>query len=567
MRRSVVAASAGAVLLALAPAAGAAVLPEDVARSCWFQTNGPAAPLDAGDWYTNAGTAAVGDGRLHRFQITIPAGADFPVTIRVRDAESRLGAADHDEVRNARDPTRFELFRPDGSSVRRTFSDASANGSTFTIVAMASDGPGTYLLTSETGAFAISGADDESLNDDENGFLIEVSPDGRDTSAPTDDVDVAFTAATLACTDSRSSLSLRYHVPEGTSVTRLRNFDLDAPGRVTGPLEYVAPDGSTVAGTMSANEVWNGAGGTTNGGEDTVPIAPGGEGPWTIVVFGLDASNQVAFEAYADGTQLPLSLTFLPNNVAPTATLHAPGTIDEGAPFALSFADVADTDGDLDDIRFFFDCGDAIFRGPFTAASGACVAGNDGTATVRGKVRDGNGGESSHDAQVEIANVAPAYTPPARQTVPLRPRRSVKLGRFTDPGPDAPWRVELAWGHGTARTTRLVSSTGALPALAHRFPRVGLYTVTVRVTDNREPSTGSFVVRVRRLCVVPNLKGKRLVVARRTLRARDCRVGRVTRVFSKKVRGRVISQKPKAGKVRPRGTKVKLVVSKGRRRG
>jgi len=47
----------------------------------------------------------------------------------------------------------------------------------------------------------------------------------------------------------------------------------------------------------------------------------------------------------------------------------------------------------------------------------------------------------------------------------------------------------------------------------------------------------------------------------------DCRVGRIRRAYSNTVkRGRVISQKPKPGRVLPIGGKVNLVVSRGRKR-
>jgi len=537
-----------------------------VSRSCWFQTNGGAAPLDSGDWYTNAGTASVD--RVHRFHITIPPEAAFPVTIRVLDAESRVAATDHDEVRGERDPTRFRLTRLDGTSSAQIFSSNSPNGSAFTTVVTAGHGPGTYLLTSETGALPIFDDATVERNNDENAFLIEVTPDGLDTSGREDDVDVAFTQATLACTDSRSSLSLRYHVPAGTTTTTVRNFDLDSPGRATGPLEYFAPDGSSIAGTLSPDEVWNGAGGTMNEGGDVVPIEPAREGPWTIVVFGLDAANQVAFEVQADGNRLPLSMTFRPNNVAPTANLEAPGTVDEGSPFELALTDVADPDGDPSDLRFFFDCGDAVFTGPFAEALSGCVAGNDGLTTVRGKVADGDGGETTYSTTMTVENVPPAFTPPALQTVPLRPRASVRVGRFADPGPDAPWSAEIDWGDGTPRTTRTIAAAGPLPVLKHQFRRTGLHQVTVTLTDDHESSTASFALRVRRLCVVPSLKGKRIAAARTVLRRLDCRVGRVTRVFSAKARaGRVIAQRPGKGKIRPRGTRMQLVVSKGRRSG
>ena len=67
-------------------------------------------------------------------------------------------------------------------------------------------------------------------------------------------------------------------------------------------------------------------------------------------------------------------------------------------------------------------------------------------------------------------------------------------------------------------------------------------------------------------CVVPNVKGKTLARARRLLASKRCALGRVTRGYSQKVRkGRVISQRPSVGRRLPRGTKVHVKVSRGRR--
>jgi VCBS repeat-containing protein len=67
-------------------------------------------------------------------------------------------------------------------------------------------------------------------------------------------------------------------------------------------------------------------------------------------------------------------------------------------------------------------------------------------------------------------------------------------------------------------------------------------------------------------CLVPKLKGKTLAGARRLLASRHCRLGGVTRAYSAKVRrGRVVSQRPRAGLVLAEGTKVKVLVSRGRR--
>jgi hypothetical protein len=67
-------------------------------------------------------------------------------------------------------------------------------------------------------------------------------------------------------------------------------------------------------------------------------------------------------------------------------------------------------------------------------------------------------------------------------------------------------------------------------------------------------------------CKVPRLKGKTLRAARRALRRAHCRAGRVTRRRSRTVRrGRVISTSPRAGRIRPNGTKVRIKLSRGRR--
>ena len=68
-------------------------------------------------------------------------------------------------------------------------------------------------------------------------------------------------------------------------------------------------------------------------------------------------------------------------------------------------------------------------------------------------------------------------------------------------------------------------------------------------------------------CRVPNVRGKKLALARPAISKAHCSVGTVKRKTSKKVkRGRVISQSPRAASILPNLGKVNLVVSKGRRR-
>jgi subtilisin family serine protease len=104
----------------------------------------------------------------------------------------------------------------------------------------------------------------------------------------------------------------------------------------------------------------------------------------------------------------------------------------------------------------------------------------------------------------------------------------------------------------------------------------GSYFFHLRTRDNAGNWTsavhlGPLVVAVRRQvavvrCVVPNLKGKTVVAARKALKARRCALGRVKRAYSAKVKkGRIVSQNRRAGAKMKRGTKVAIVVSRGRR--
>ena len=67
-------------------------------------------------------------------------------------------------------------------------------------------------------------------------------------------------------------------------------------------------------------------------------------------------------------------------------------------------------------------------------------------------------------------------------------------------------------------------------------------------------------------CRVPNVVGKTLTAAKLALKQKHCRTGKVSRAYSKKTKkGRVSSQSRRPGRVLANGTKVNLVVSRGRR--
>lgn len=91
--------------------------------------------------------------------------------------------------------------------------------------------------------------------------------------------------------------------------------------------------------------------------------------------------------------------------------------------------------------------------------------------------------------------------------------------------------------------------------------------VTARNDAGSTLAASDATARIPAVCRVPGVKGRTLVAAKRALARGHCRLGRVKRTYSRRVkRGRVISQTPAAGAERPAGTTVRLVVSRGRRR-
>ena len=84
------------------------------------------------------------------------------------------------------------------------------------------------------------------------------------------------------------------------------------------------------------------------------------------------------------------------------------------------------------------------------------------------------------------------------------------------------------------------------------------------LTTGSDPDWGARPQQPR--CKVPLLHGRTLRAARTMLRRSDCRLGRVTRAYSRQVkRGRIVAQSPRRGTVRPAGAGVSVVVSRGRR--
>lgn len=95
-------------------------------------------------------------------------------------------------------------------------------------------------------------------------------------------------------------------------------------------------------------------------------------------------------------------------NVAPTATFNVPSSVNEGSAIHVSLTNPADpSSADVAaGFTYAFDTGSGY--GAFGAGNGASVGTTDnGSVTVKGKIRDKDGGVTEYTASVTVNNVAP----------------------------------------------------------------------------------------------------------------------------------------------------------------
>ncbi len=343
------AALAAALLAGVAPSAMAVEFPGQ--SQIRVQTNGPAAPVEFGDWYSSPlRSGGAGD---HFVEIEVPRGwpASRPIDVDLFSPEmNRSGtpiAVALDEVRGTgAGPTNFEIYGPDvpalsprspqpggrGSLVRRDFSSTTAPEQWVRLGTIARPRPGsTYLVRADTsgddqnGWSLRVGADDDA-NPNNRPPANDDNPDGEDGTGDELAVRPIFVAYQHFGADGACHTFLRFVDAHSVRVG-FNNFDMDLGNTGVVPpsvenqvrLRYYAPSdrydaggrmpGSTpsnhAAAILSGNGVWNG--GSLNQKVGDVFTNP--EGGWWRIVYCANAGNQYIVEAdgLANGAT-PLSL-------------------------------------------------------------------------------------------------------------------------------------------------------------------------------------------------------------------------------------------------------------------
>ncbi|HEX7311876.1 MAG TPA: PASTA domain-containing protein [Gaiellaceae bacterium] len=176
--------------------------------------------------------------------------------------------------------------------------------------------------------------------------------------------------------------------------------------------------------------------------------------------------------------------------------------------------------------------------------------------------------DQNHSVTVAFAL---AGNPPGRKTLTVA-KTGAGTVTSTPAGIDCGATCARDFDQGTLVTLTATPADGSTFAGWSGDCSGGAATCTVTMDASRSATanfqtSSSPPLRTQVKCAVPNVKGKTLAVAKRTLARANCSLGKVTRAYSAKVKkGLVISQRPSARRSLAKGAKIALVVSKGKHR-
>lgn len=183
----------------------------------------------------------------------------------------------------------------------------------------------------------------------------------------------------------------------------------------------------------------------------------------TVTVNDATASGTAAFD---------VTIT----NVAPTATFNAPTSVDEGSDITLSLNSPQDPGAQDETYTYAFDCGTGGYGAFGSASTATCPTTDNGERTVKGIIRDSNGGETEYSASVTINNVLPTNVSAGGPYTVASGTALTLQGAYTCPTADT---CASAWD----LDNNAVFETPGNP-VTYTWYQTGSYTVRFRVTDS-----------------------------------------------------------------------------------
>lgn len=285
----------------------------------------------------------------------------------------------------------------------------------------------------------------------------------------------------------------------------------DAPTVAANNNAVTVSEGQTASNTGTYSDVDTGDNVTISASIGTITKTGSNNGTWSWSYTPPDGPATLTVTITAtdnNGASASTSFTVKVNNVAPTATFNAPSEVNEGSPINLSLTGASDPSS-VDTqagFQYAFDCGDGNGYGTFsTTGSASCPTTDNGTRTVKGKIKDRDGGETEYTATVTIKNVAPT---PAISGAPTSSPEGTAIslsGSATDPSSaDTTAGFTFAWSvkktHGSTTTNPFAMGSGA--SFSFTPDDDGTYEVTLTATD-KDGGSGSTSVSITVTNVAP----------------------------------------------------------------
>jgi Thrombospondin type 3 repeat len=395
------------------------------------------------------------------------------------DANPDQADADQDGLGNACDSNSYapelgtaaadsNLNEGDTLSASGSFTDADGN-STLTITA--DNTAGTFTDNGDgTWDWSYPTTDNVAL-----ATIIVTASDGEHTDA-TDSFD--YSAANVAPT---AAIGATSPVDEGGASTLSLTGATDASSVDAATLRYVF----SCTGADLSSSTYAGASSTS-----TVPCS-----------FDDGPSNNTVSAAVIDkdGGLTQYSTTVDVDNVAPTGTLGNGGSVNEGSTGSVSFTGESDPSSadTAAGFRYSYDFdNDGTFEVTDSASASATVpasylADGPGSRTVKGRIKDKDGGFTDYTTTITINNVKPTVTIGSLSGggVACIGGNTVTLGfSWTDPaGTNDTYSYDVNWGDATTHSTGS-NATSPVSGLTHNYA-AGTYTIIVTVNDE-DPGSG-----------------------------------------------------------------------------
>jgi hypothetical protein len=212
------------------------------------------------------------------------------------------------------------------------------------------------------------------------------------------------------------------------------------------------------------------------------PIFAADDGPRT-----QDVALQVCDDHEACTVE---ATTIVIRNIAPTTTLAAPTTVEEGSSFSVSLEDPVDpAAADAAGLHYAIHCDGSPLPTAYADAGASptrVCSYDDGPSDeiIRARIYDKDGGSTEYTATVHVRNVPPVI---AKIDAPEVIEVNVPLdvtAHFTDEGVRDTHTGTFAWADGTTSAGLITESSGAGTMTgSHSFTAPGIYPVRATVLD------------------------------------------------------------------------------------